>query len=248
MDALCPAEGTLLLRLTALGGVATCSENFDMAQIFHRSANLIARFSVLALVVVANLALAVVLLVARSPYITNQRVTRVQPVQFSHKHHVGDDGIDCRYCHTSVENSAYAGIPPTKTCMNCHSVLFNNAPYLEPVRESYRTDQPIEWVKVHRLADYVYFNHSIHVNKGVGCETCHGRVDKMPLMYQAHSLQMEWCLNCHRHPQRYVRPRSEVFTMGYEPTEDQETLGRRLVAEYKIQDVRTLTSCSTCHR
>lgn len=119
---------------------------------------------------------------------------------------------------------------------------------LEPVRESFRSGQSIAWTRVHDLPDYVYFNHSIHVNKGVGCETCHGRVDRMPLMYQAQSLQMEWCLDCHRHPERHVRPRAEVFTMGYEPAEDQETMGRRLVAEYKIQDARTLTSCNTCHR
>jgi hypothetical protein len=219
-----------------------------MAQIFHRSANLIARFSVLALVVLANLALAVVLLVARSPYITNQRVTRNQPLQFSHKHHVGDDGIDCRYCHTSVENSAYAGIPPTKTCMNCHSVLFNNVAYLEPIRESYRTDESIQWVKVHRLADYVYFNHSIHINKGIGCSTCHGAVNQMPLMFQASPLNMDWCLACHRHPEQNVRPKDQVFNMDWKAPANQEELGKKLVAEYKIRTVNELTSCSTCHR
>jgi hypothetical protein len=219
-----------------------------MAQIFHRSANLIARFSVLALVVLANLALAVVLLVARSPYITNQRVTRNQPLQFSHKHHVGDDGIDCRYCHTSVESSAYAGIPPTKTCMNCHSVLFNNVAYLEPIRESYRTDESIQWVKVHRLADYVYFNHSIHINKGIGCSTCHGAVNQMPLMFQASPLNMDWCLACHRHPEQNVRPRDQVFNMDWKAPANQEELGKKLVAEYKIRTVNELTSCSTCHR
>jgi hypothetical protein len=219
-----------------------------MAQIFHRSANLIARFSVLALVVLANLALAVVLLVARSPYITNQRVTRNQPLQFSHKHHVGDDGIDCRYCHTSVESSAYAGIPPTRTCMNCHSVLFNNVAYLEPIRESYRTDESIQWVKVHRLADYVYFNHSIHINKGIGCSTCHGAVNQMPLMFQASPLNMDWCLACHRHPEQNVRPRDQVFNMDWKAPANQEELGKKLVAEYKIRTVNELTSCSTCHR
>ena len=219
-----------------------------MAQIFHRSANLIARFSVLALVVLANLALAVVLLVARSPYITNQRVTRNQPLQFSHKHHVGDDGIDCRYCHTSVESSAYAGIPPTKTCMNCHSVLFNNVAYLEPIRESYRTDESIQWVKVHRLADYVYFNHSIHINKGIGCSTCHGAVNQMPLMFQASPLNMDWCLACHRHPEQNVRPKDQVFNMDWKVPANQEELGKKLVAEYKIRTVNELTSCSTCHR
>src|SRR5437870_2390687 len=136
-----------------------------MAQIFHRSTNFIARFSVFSALFLVGSALVAVLAVARSPYMTRQNITREQPVQFSHKHHVGDDGIDCRYCHTGVETSAVAGIPPTKTCMNCHSVLFNNASYLEPVRESYRSDKSIQWVKVHRLADFVYFNHSIHINK-----------------------------------------------------------------------------------
>ena len=219
-----------------------------MAQIFHRSANLIARFSVLALVVLANLALAVVLLVARSPYVTNQRVTRNQPLQFSHKHHVGDDGIDCRYCHNTVESAAYAGIPPTKTCMNCHSVLFNNVAYLEPIRESYRTDESIQWVKVHRLADYVYFNHSIHINKGIGCSTCHGAVNQMPLMFQASPLNMDWCLACHRNPEQNVRPRDQVFNMDWKAPANQEELGKKLVAEYKIRTVNELTSCSTCHR
>jgi Cytochrome c7 and related cytochrome c len=216
-----------------------------MAQIFHRSANTLARFSLLGAVVLGGLALTAVLVLARSPYITNQRVFRTQPIQFSHKHHVGDDGIDCRYCHTSVESSAYAGIPPTKTCMNCHSVLFNNVGYLEPVRESYRTDQSIQWVKVHRLADYVYFNHSIHINKGIGCSTCHGRVDLMPLTYKENTLYMNWCINCHRNPEKYVRPRDQVFNMAYEPPADQEALGRKLVAEYKVQ---SLTDCYTCHR
>jgi len=219
-----------------------------MAQIFHRSANLIARFSVLALVILANLALAVVLVVARSPYVTNQRVTRNQPLQFSHKHHVGDDGIDCRYCHTGVETSAYAGIPPTKTCMNCHSVLFNNVGYLEPVRESYRTDQSIQWVKVQRLADYVYFNHSIHINKGVGCSSCHGAVNQMPLMFQASPLNMQWCLDCHRNTEMNVRPKDQVFNMDWKAPANQEEVGKKLVAEYKIRTVAELTSCSTCHR
>lgn len=219
-----------------------------MAQIFHRSANLIARFSVLAIVVLANLALAVVLIIARSPYTTNQRVVRVQPVQFSHKHHAGDDGIDCRYCHTSVESSAYAGIPPTKTCMNCHSVLFNNVEYLEPLRESYRTEQSIEWVKVHRLADYVYFNHSIHINKGIGCSSCHGAVNEMPLIFQASPLTMQWCLDCHRNPQVNLRPKEEIFNINWKAPANQEEVGKQLAADYKLRSTAELTSCSTCHR
>jgi hypothetical protein len=219
-----------------------------MAQIFHRSANFIARASLLGGAVLAGVALTAVLLVARSPYITNERVTRSQPVQFSHKHHVGDDGIDCRYCHTSVESSAYAGIPPTRTCMNCHSVLFNNVGYLEIIRESYRTDESIHWVRVHRLADYVYFNHSIHINKGIGCSSCHGPVNQMPLVYQASPLNMQWCLECHRNPQANLRPKDQIFNMDWNAPANQEEVGRKLAAGYKLRTTAELTNCSTCHR
>jgi hypothetical protein len=219
-----------------------------MAQIFDRSANFLARFSLLGTAILAGLGLTGVLVVARSPYITNQRVTRSQPIQFSHKHHVGDDGIDCRYCHTGVENSAYAGIPPTKTCMNCHSVLFNNVGYLEPVRESYRTEQSIQWVKVHRLADYVYFNHSIHINKGIGCSSCHGSVNEMALVYQASPLNMEWCLECHRNPEQNLRPKDQIFNMSWKAPADQEEVGKKLATEYNLRSKLELTSCSTCHR
>jgi hypothetical protein len=157
-------------------------------------------------------------------------------------------GIDCRYCHTSVEKAAFAGIPPTKTCMNCHSQIWAQSPYLEPVRESFRTDRSLEWTRVNDLPDFVYFDHSIHVNKGVGCETCHGRVDEMPLMYQAATLQMRWCLDCHRNPEKYLRPKEQVFTMGWQPPVDQAVLGARLKREYHIRDEFVLTSCSTCHR
>jgi hypothetical protein len=181
----------------------------------------------------------------RSDFVTSANQFKQQPVQFSHQHHVGGIGIDCRYCHTSVEVSSTAGIPPTKTCINCHSQIWSTSPYLEPVRSSFRDDKPLQWLRVHDTPDFVYFNHSIHVKKGMGCETCHGRVDKMPLMKQQSSLQMEWCLNCHRNPEQFVRPRSEVFTMGYVAAVDQRELGPQLVAEYKIQ---SLTNCSVCHR
>src|SRR5277367_795858 len=215
-----------------------------MAQIFHRSANFLARFSLLGAAVFAGVALTAVLVVARSPYITNQNVTRDQPIQFSHKHHAGDDGIDCRYCHTGVETSAYAGIPPTKTCMNCHSVLFNNVGYLEPVRESYRTDKSIHWVRVHRLADYVYFNHSIHVAKGVGCSTCHGTVDQMPLIFQASPLNMGWCIDCHRNPEAVLRPPDQVFNMEWKAPANQAEIGAHFAQERKIRSTADLTSCS----
>jgi hypothetical protein len=219
-----------------------------MAQIFHRSTNFISRFSVFSSLFLVGLGLTGILGAARSPYLTNQNQTRQQPVQFSHKHHVGDDGIDCRYCHTGVENSATAGIPPTKTCMNCHSVLFNNVGYLEPVRESYRTDKSINWARVHRLADFVYFNHSIHISKGVGCSSCHGQINQMPLVFQASSLQMEWCLDCHRHPERVLRPHDQVFNMDWKVPSDQAEVGKKLAAEYKIRTTVELTNCSTCHR
>jgi len=219
-----------------------------MAQIFHRSTNFISRFSLFAGILLAGLALTGVLGLARSPYVSRQYVVRDQPIQFSHKHHVGDDGIDCRYCHTSVETSAVAGIPPTKTCMNCHGVLFSNAGYLEPVRESYRTDQSIEWVKVHRLADFVYFNHSIHVNKGVGCSSCHGQVNQMPLMFQANTLQMQWCLDCHRDTEAVLRPLDQVFNMDWKAPENQAEVGRQFAKDRNIRSAGELTNCSTCHR
>jgi cytochrome c7-like protein len=178
--------------------------------------------------------------------VTGVGVARAQPLMFSHKHHVADDGIDCRYCHTSVEDSAFAGIPSTDVCMNCHRQIWNESEMLAPVRESYRTGTPIVWNRVHDLPDFVYFDHSIHVAKGVGCETCHGRVDQMPLVWKVNTLQMEWCLECHRNPERHVRPRDQIVTMGWRPPNgDQLTLGRRLVQEYRIE---RKTDCSTCHR
>lgn len=215
-----------------------------MAQIFHRSFNTISKVSIFgALFFVVAIGWAVGKMV-RSTYITDVGVAVEQPVPFSHEHHVGRLGIDCRYCHTTVEDSAFAGMPSTKTCMNCHSQIWVGSAMLEPVRQSYRTDRSIEWQRVHRLPDFAYFDHSIHIKKGVGCVTCHGRVDRMPLISKEHPLHMEWCLNCHRNPERYVRPREEVFNMEYEPP-DQLALGRELVKKYKIE---RFTSCSNCHR
>jgi hypothetical protein len=219
-----------------------------MAPIFHRSTNFIARFSVFSTLFLVGVALVAVLAVARSPYMTRQNISREQPVQFSHKHHVGDDGIDCRYCHTGVETSAVAGIPPTKTCMNCHSVLFNTSAYLEPVRESYRSDTSIAWVKIHRLADFVYFNHSIHVNKGVGCSSCHGQINQMPLVFQANTLLMQWCVECHRNPEQVLRPKDQVFNMDWKAPDNQAEAGAELRKLYNIRTTVELTSCSTCHR
>ena len=184
----------------------------------------------------------------RSPYVTGQGVVRDQPVPFSHQHHVAGLGIDCRYCHTAVERSSFAGIPPTETCMNCHRQIWTNAELLEPVRASYANNTPIEWVRLNDLPDFVYFNHSVHVAKGVGCVTCHGPVDRMPLMFQHASLQMEWCLSCHRNPGPNLRPREEVFNVSWEPPPEKgaaRALQAKLVQDYHVQ---SLTSCSTCHR
>ena len=216
-----------------------------MSQIFHHSTNTFSRLSIFGgIFIIAFLVWAWAELNG-STYATRAKVPVEQPVPFSHEHHVGGLGIDCRYCHTSVENSSFANIPPTKTCMNCHSQIWNNAAMLEPVRASFRTDTSIRWIRVHDLPDYVYFNHSIHVAKGVGCTTCHGQVNKMPLMWQDASLQMSWCLECHRHPEAYVRPKAEVFSVTYAPPANQLEMGTKLVKEYHIQ---SLTSCSTCHR
>src|SRR6202453_3914691 len=225
-----------------------------MAQIFHRSANTLSRATIFgAVFVIAALGL-VAYEIQGSPYVTYAGIRKTQPVPFSHQHHVAGLGIDCRYCHTSVETSSFAGIPPTKTCMNCHSQIWTNAQLLEPVRASYRSGQSLQWTRVNQLPDFVYFNHSIHVTKGVGCNDCHGPVDQMPLMYQQASLQMEWCLNCHRAPEKFLRPREQVFNMRYQqPSEalpvqvdgtsytDQDSLGSALVKKYQLRTTRDIT-------
>jgi len=232
-----------------------------MAQIFHRSTNSLSRATIFGAVFVVAALFWAAAQVQRSPYVTYAGVVRPQPAPFSHQHHVAGLGIDCRYCHTSVENSRFAGIPPTKTCMNCHAQIWTKAPMLEPVRESFRTDKSLVWTRVNDLPDFVYFDHIIHINKGVGCNTCHGPVDRMPLMYNYASLQMEWCLNCHRAPEKNLRPRDQVFNMRYQaPTADspvivddksfvdQDSLGLYLVKAYKLRSERDITSCNTCHR
>jgi len=217
-------------------------------QIFLRSTNTIARVSIFGAIFFLGFFAWAFSSLMRSPYATRQGVVLKQPVPFSHQHHVAGLGIDCRYCHTSVETSGFAGIPPTETCMNCHKQIWTNADLLEPVRSSYANNVPIEWTRVHDLPDFVYFNHSVHIAKGIGCASCHGQVDRMPLMYQEASLQMEWCLACHRDPGKFVRPREEVFNLNWQPPADPaeaQALQARLVKEYNVQ---SLTSCSTCHR
>lgn len=218
-----------------------------MAQIFHRSTNTVSKVSIFSAVFVAGGLLSVFMIADRAGYSTRKGVTLMQPVPFSHEHHVAGLGIDCRYCHTAVEKSATAGIPPTATCYNCHKLIWKDSPMLEPVRSSFRTGEPIRWTKVHDLPDFAYFNHSIHVAKGVGCAECHGRVDKMSLMRSENPLQMRWCLDCHRHPEEHLRPKDEVFNMKWK-ADDRAALGARLAKEYHLRSTAALTSCSTCHR
>ena len=215
-----------------------------MTQLFRPRANVLSKLSIAAAVAFIGVLGAVAFMLDRSAYTTRQGVIIEQPVPFSHAHHVEAIGLDCRYCHSTVEHSSFAGIPSTETCMNCHTQIWPEAPMLEPIRASFRNGQPIEWVRVHNLPDFVRFDHSIHVAKGISCETCHGRVDQMPITWQENSLQMKWCLDCHRDPVPNIRPREEVFTMGWEPPEGFAELQRELAEKY---EVKSLMSCSTCH-
>ena len=201
-----------------------------MPQIFHRSTNHLSKISIFGGVLILVALIFLFDKLSTGPYVNGQNVVREQPIPFSHEHHVRDLGIDCRYCHTSVEESSYAGMPSAKTCMTCHSQIWTNAEVLEPLRQAYKTGMPIHWTRVHNLSDYVYFNHSIHIAKGVSCTTCHGPVDHMPLMYQQNSLHMTWCLECHRHPGNFVNG------------------GEESVKKYNIKNEKKLTDCYACHR
>ena len=218
-----------------------------MSQLFHPLTNIIVKIvilgGVLLLIGLAGLGYYLV----TSPYLTGVGVARAQPVPYSHEQHVGGLGLDCRYCHSSVDESSFAGLPSTATCLGCHTQIKAESPHLEPVRASMENNRPMTWIRVHNLPDFVFFNHGIHVNKGVGCETCHGRIDQMPVVAKAVSLHMEWCLECHRAPEQFIRPRAEVLTMGWQPPVDQATLGAQLVTDYDIA-VDQLTDCSICHR
>ncbi len=216
-----------------------------MAQLFPKQANGLSQASIAAGAAIGGSVLLALFLLARSGYATGEGTPYDQNVPFSHNHHTTGVGIDCRYCHTTVETSATASIPPTQTCMNCHSQIWTFAPMLEPVRESYRTGKSLEWRKVNDLPDFAYFNHSAHVNKGVGCTTCHGQIGEMPLVYQAQSLQMQWCLNCHNNPEQFLRLKSEVYAAVWNPPANQLEVGAKLRAEYKANP---RVSCSTCHR
>ena len=219
-----------------------------MPQVFPRAMNVVSWASIIGSAACLAGLIWSSLIYTRSSYGTNAGVMREQPIPFSHEHHVGVLGIDCRYCHDSVERSAFAGMPSTKTCMNCHSQMWVGSSMLEPVRDSYKTGRPLRWHRVYNLPGFVYFDHSIHVHKGVGCSTCHDRIDEMPFTYQAPSLLMEWCLDCHRHPEEHLRPREEVFDMQYQKPGDQLSLGKRLKEEYSVEDAVSLTNCTICHR
>lgn len=218
-----------------------------MAQIFPRSTNTISKLSIVLGLILAGSAVGLVMAFERSPYRTNENVVYDQPIPFSHDHHTAGLGIDCRYCHYTVETSDFAGIPPTDVCMNCHKEIWKDSPMLEPVRASYRDDEPIRWNRVHDLPDFVYFNHSVHVAKGVACEQCHGDVTEMPLIKRGAPLQMGWCLDCHRDPAKNLRPPEEVFNVDWQPPADDPDFHDRLAEELEIADEWRLTSCSTCH-
>jgi hypothetical protein len=217
-------------------------------QVFHPSANTLSRLTIYGSVVMLLGPVVLTYLVLRSPYQTKVGVIQPQPVPFSHEHHVRGLGIDCRYCHTTVETSAFAGLPPTHTCMTCHSQIWTTAEILEPVRTSLAQKTPLVWTRIHNIPDFVYFNHSIHVNKGVGCSSCHGRVDQMPILWKAEPMTMEWCINCHRSPELHLREQSEIYNMAYAPSERQQLeVGRELVKRNHIE-VDRLINCSVCHR
>ena len=218
-----------------------------MAQIFHPSFNTIARASIFGAIFILAAVTWVGAKIYTSPYMTEQYVARAQPVPFSHEHHVSGLGIDCRYCHTSVEHSSFAGMPSTQTCMSCHSQIWTNAQMLAPVRRSFANNTPLAWTRVHNLPDYAFFNHSIHVAKGIGCSTCHGQVQHMPLMWKEATLHMQWCLDCHREPEKYIRPRDQVFNMEWTPPPNQLEQGRKLVEQYRVHTAQ-LSNCSVCHR
>jgi hypothetical protein len=216
-----------------------------MSALFTPRSNAVFRWVLVVLVAGAAGTVGALMLYWRTPYGTDQFEEVQQPVQFDHRHHVKDDLIDCRYCHTSVDRAPSAGIPPTELCLNCHAQVWNKSPLLDTVRASWFSGKPIEWVRVHRVPDFVYFNHAIHVNKGVGCVECHGRVDEMPAIRKAQPFTMQWCLDCHRNPYARLRPLEEVTSMTWKPEGDPDAQGRELAKKY---DVKPRINCTTCHR
>lgn len=223
------------------------TNNKDARPIFPKWVDSIRPYAGAVLLVGAPLFLIAFVWLGGSPRTLAVGYQPVQPVPYSHKLHAGDLGIDCRYCHNTVETAAYAAVPPTQTCMNCHSKIRTQSPKLLPVRESYSTGLPIPWIKIHNLPDYVYFNHGAHVSRGVGCVECHDRIDRMEVVYQAAPLSMGWCLDCHRNPDAHLRPPDQVTNMEWRPPggESRAAYGTRLRAE---RNINPPTDCSTCHR
>lgn len=219
-----------------------------VAQIFPPYSDTIFRLVLVLMVAVPTAAMAIGYSVLRSDYVSGVGWVRGQPIPFSHKHHVGGLGLDCRYCHASVERAAVAGMPSTRTCMTCHSQLWTEADMLAPLRASLAQGEPIRWRRVHDLPDFVFFNHSIHLAKGIGCQSCHGRVAEMPLTRKAEPLTMGWCLDCHRNPERHVRPRRELFDTTWTPPPNRGAWGRALADRYGIRPTAEITHCYVCHR
>ncbi len=219
-----------------------------MEQLFKPGADAIFRLVLFIVIFSAAAALAVAAALSGSAFVTGTTIAARQPVPFSHKHHAGELGIDCRYCHTTVETEATAGLPPTYTCMTCHSQIWTGSPMLAPVRDSLARNQPLHWTRLNRLPDYVYFDHAIHIAKGIGCSSCHGQVQEMQLTYAVQSFTMGFCLDCHRAPQNNIRPQDEIFDMAWTPPADQAERGRALLAHYHIRPPAELTDCSICHR
>lgn len=216
-------------------------------QIFSPQADTLARAGLLGVLLFILAGLGLLLWLPFTAHVTRQDMVVEQPVQFSHAHHVGSLGLDCRYCHTSVTESRFAGVPPTETCMTCHSQIWTNAAILAPVRESLAKHVPIAWQRVHRLPDYVFFDHSVHVHNGVGCATCHGDIGRMPQVRQVAPLTMGWCLDCHRDPAPNLRPEDAITRMDWTPPADRRRQGEALIRHYMIQ-TEGLTECSRCHR
>ncbi len=214
-----------------------------MAQLFPKKANVLPTLS-LAGALFGGVFTIFLVWYYFSPEYTDVGYAPEQPVPYSHRLHAGQLGMDCRYCHNWVEVSAHANVPATQTCMNCHSQVRTQSLKLLPVRESWATGESIEWVKIHKLPDYAQFSHAIHVNSGVGCETCHGRIDEMEVVNQVEPLSMGWCLECHREPELYLRPQDEITTMGYVQPADFVTRNLERILEEGIQPP---TNCSACH-
>jgi hypothetical protein len=219
-----------------------------MAQLFHPSFNTIGKWLPVGMVLILSAAACADYLYFGSSWVTGKERFVDQPVPFSHLHHVRGLGIDCRYCHTTVETSSFAGYPPTKTCITCHSEIFRDAPMLAPVRDSWRSGMPMRWNRVNNVPGYVFFDHSTHVQNGIGCSSCHGNVALMPMMQQAASLRMAWCLDCHRQPEKYLRPRDQIFNTDYQPPKNQLALGTELAKEHHLLSPQMMQSCSLCHR